>query len=133
MKEIKSIHPLIFWLTALFFLHQIGQWGLGWSLPFLDSYLDPFLCTPLLLTGWLAEQRFWWERPSGRGLTLLEIAVFTVFIAFLSEGVYPRFSQSFTADWGDVGAFALGALLYAAVINPPPAGIYREPDVDDGR
>lgn len=133
MKETNALHPLFLWLTALFLLHQIVQRGLRWSLPFLDSYLDPFLCTPLLLTGWLAEQRYWWERPQGRGLNFLEIGAFTAFIVLVSEGLYPRLSPAFTADWGDVAAFALGALLFAAVMNPRPAGIYREPPVDDDR
>ena len=50
------LHPLFLGAAALFIAHQLSQKVWGLSLPWADSYLDPLLCMPLLLTGYTAEQ-----------------------------------------------------------------------------
>lgn len=94
---------------SLFTAHQVAQKVWGLAVPVADAYLDPLLCMPLLLTG-LAWQQ---QRLSGRPrLRLAEIILATAMVAFFSEWMFPRWSDSFTADPWDVVAYFAGAGLF---------------------
>lgn len=78
-------------------------------LPFLDSYLDPFLAMPILLFLLDEEMVLLRKRPR---LTLPEIMACSLMFSFIFEWVFPIFSRDFTADIWDVTAYFAGAALY---------------------
>lgn len=108
------------WLVAsvLFALHQLLQYGVGVSLPFADNYLDPFLSVPILLGGVLQERTWLFGQ---RRFSLLETVVATVFIALVSELVFPRLDPRFVYDSLDFGAFVLGGFYFWCLVNPAKA------------
>ncbi len=109
------------WYVAfvLFVLHQLAQYGLGWDIPYLDGYLDPTLCLPIMLGLWLAERR--WMFGVGR-LSGLEVVVAGAALAVISEEGFPRWQPDFVRDWWDYLAYAVGGLWFWVWVNPktPP-------------
>lgn len=105
------------WYIAftVFVLHQFVQYGLGWSIPFLDAYLDPVLCLPIVLGMWIAEAEYIY---GFRRLKTLELIVVGTFLAVLFEEGFPRWQPAFVRDWWDYLAYALGGLWYWLWLNP---------------
>jgi hypothetical protein len=93
----------------LFIIHQLTQKLFLWSLPLLDSYLDPLLCVPLLLFGLDRERHHLWKSAP---LSALNIFILTAFFALLFEGLFPYLSDGFTQDWVDIFFYFTGAGLY---------------------
>lgn len=109
------------WLVpaVLFLLHQLAQYGLGWSVPLADSFLDPLLCFPILLGLLLIERRWLFDVQR---LGWFETATATVVLAVIFEVVFPWLKRDFTADPLDLIAYALGAVYFYFLINPRPRG-----------
>lgn len=105
-----------FWIClALFVLHQLLQKGMGMDVPFIHAYLDPTMSIPLML-GVLNIERNW---LFGRTrLTGLETVIGTVFLAFVFEVLFPRWSDAFTYDPWDFVAYGLGGLIFWLFVNP---------------
>ncbi len=93
----------------LFLAHQLAQKVLQLPIPWADNYLDTLLCMPILLGGYLLEQRWLLGRQR---LPLLEVIVITALLSFVFEYLFPRFSSGFTADRWDVAAYFAGALAF---------------------
>jgi len=101
---------LLFTISTLLFLaHQFLQWGLGIHIPFIDSYLDPFLAMPILLFILDWEMEIFRTRPQLRKSEL--IASFIIF-SVIFEWLFPFLSADFTGDIWDIVAYFLGSLLY---------------------
>lgn len=107
----------------VFALHQGVQWGLELNIPFIDSFLDPFLAPPILLGLWLFERQLIWRAP---GLSWFETAVATLLLAVIFEEVYPRFQEGFRRDVFDYLAYGLGAVYFYWLINTSPGPLTRE-------
>ncbi len=101
--------PLPLPALLLFLAHQFTQKVLGLSIPWADGYLDALLCMPILLGGFLLEQRWLLGRQR---LSFLEVMATTALLSFVFEYLFPRFSSGFTADWWDVAAYFAGALAF---------------------
>ena len=104
---------------AAFALHQFAQRGLGWSVPLLDAYLDPFLSIPLALGLAGAERRFLHARLPGQtvhdwpGFRVVEVVAMTAALAVVFEYVFPAFDpERQTYDPWDFAAYGLGAVAY---------------------
>lgn len=95
--------------TLLFLTHQFLQWGLGIHIPFVDSYLDPFLAMPILLLLLDWEMEFFRTRPQLNEMELL--ASFIIF-SVIFEWLFPYLSADFTGDVWDIVAYFLGGVLY---------------------
>ncbi len=102
---------------AIFALHQLVQYGLGWHTPYVDAYLDPVLCLPVILGLWMAEAEYIYgvER-----LGVLEVVVAGTVLSILFEEGFPRWQPAFVRDWWDYLAYALGGLWFWWWINPEP-------------
>ena len=107
------------WLFAfvVFVGHQVLQRGFGVSLPFVDSYLDPFLSIPLLL-GLVQAERQWLLGEEGEATTFngWEIAGMTLALALLFEEGFPRWDDARQVrDGWDYVAYAIGGVVYWTV------------------
>lgn len=106
------------WIPFLIFLlHQFIQYGLGWSTPIADAYLDPLLALPILLGLLLFERQMIFKI---RRLTLLEVCVVTVVLTLIFEEGFPRWQPAFVRDPLDYLAYLAGALYFWVFLNPPP-------------
>lgn len=103
--------PFLLALIALvlFAGHQLSQKALGWRVAWADNYLDNLLCMPILLAGLLLERHWLLGRLR---LSLAEVLIASAVVSFVSEYLFPRFSDAFTADWWDVAAYFAGGLLF---------------------
>ncbi len=110
---------IIFFAAAAFFVaHQVSQKLLGWAVPWADNYLDCLVCAPLLLTAFQYEQRRLWGE---RQLSPAKIVLVITLLILVSEVVFPRLSDQFTADWLDVVAITAGGWIYALASHDVPA------------
>ena len=112
MSKSSLFHfPIFWWICfSLFWLHQIAQRLLHWSIPLVDSYLDPLLCMPVLL-GILSKER---SLVLGRTyrLPLFDLIVIVIFLSLIFELGFPKWSSAFFYDPLDFVAYGVGALLY---------------------
>ena len=104
-------YPMRLLLPALllFLAHQLAQKVLHLHVAWADDFLDPMLCMPILMGGFLYEQRRWLGRQR---FSLFEILAITAFLSVVFECLFPIWSSGFTADWRDVVCYFAGALLF---------------------
>lgn len=105
--------------AALFTLHQIIEKIAGIHVEILDSYLDPLLIMPILLTLLSWERALVIKDKSYRLPWQLTMLYFVV-VSILGEVVLPNVSDRMTADPYDVACYALGTILYLAVDRTVP-------------
>jgi hypothetical protein len=102
-------------LTAVFILVRLGE-TLGAAPGWARSYVDDFLCLPLVLSLALMAQRLFGRRvraalPLSHGL--LALGVFAVFF----EGVLPRTGSGAVADTVDLLMYLAGFLVFQFGLN----------------
>jgi len=78
-------------------------------IPFLDSYLDPFLAMPILLYLLDWEMEYFRTRPQ---LNVVELIAGFIIFSVIFEWLFPYLSADFTGDIWDIVAYFLGGLLY---------------------
>lgn len=97
--------------VLLFLAHQVSQKALDYDWGWLDDYLDPLLCMPILLYGFDWERRVLWQRPPAPVWLVLGL---TAVLALVFEYGFPYWSEAFTGDGWDVVAYFVGAGAYLA-------------------
>jgi hypothetical protein len=110
-------HPVFLVCVALFLINQALEQA-GVFIPLLFSYLDDLLAMPIVLTIVLAAERVYFRKENfvlPLGWVVGAVAAFSVFF----ELMLPPFSQKHTADWLDVVAYTLGAVVFHFTINRP--------------
>lgn len=103
--------------VVLFLLHQYIQKVRLVSTPFLDSYLDPLLFMPILLTLINYERRVFTKNPT-YSLPLYHIVGYLFLVSFSCEVLFPLWNDRMIADIWDVLFYALGTILYIVVESP---------------
>lgn len=104
---VKKLHWHYSWIVplALFLVHQYLQYWVGLPLKLADAYLDPFCAGALALSATSFERRLFFGQLQ---LTVADMLVTTSYIVFVSEVLFPSFSEHFVADWGDAIAIFMG-------------------------
>jgi hypothetical protein len=105
---------------ALFIAHQLLQKAFNISLPYIDCYLDPLLCMPILLYLLLIERRYFW-RQKVTSLSSATIIAATIFIIVIAEILFPLYTTAFVFDIIDIALYCLGAAFFYGCINKLPA------------
>ena len=104
-------NKILFALYVLFFLHQLTERIFHINLVWIDSFLDPLLCFPLLLPILEFEwKRYYVERGP---LSHAELAMLTLLFALLFEFAFPKINSAFVFDWIDFLFYGLGYLVYS--------------------
>lgn len=105
------------WVAVILLLvHQVLQYGLGYSLRFIDDYLDPVLSIPILL-GILLQERRWYFGV--RRLGWVEVGITATVLALVFEFVFPWLEPRFVYDAWDFVAYAVGLGWYGYFVSPP--------------
>lgn len=105
--------------VIIFTAHQFLQKTGFVNISLIDNYLDPLLAMPLLLQLNVLEKRFLWKKLNYR-TPLATVILLTLFVIFLSEGLFPYLSKKFTHDYWDVLMFFLGASFFVFVTYRKP-------------
>lgn len=87
-----------------------------------QSYADPLLCLPVVLTT-LLLLKWAWTGGVVRRLSIVDCIIALVVFAAAFELILPKFATRYTADPIDVIAYSLGAVLFWRLINRPAAGL----------
>ena len=111
------LHPFWILCSCTFIIHQITQKLFSWNLVWIDSYLDPLLCMPILLGLILAERRFILRNNKVYTFSFFEILVITFILGIIFEEGFPTWSNQFTKDYLDYIFYFVGALLFYFLIN----------------
>lgn len=116
MSLFKS--PVFIICCVLFIAHQVVQLVFENRISFVHSYLDSLLAMPIILTLILAERIYLFRWNNYYRLNLLEVFLGTLFVAIVSEIIFPALSDDFTGDWMDLLFFVFGAFIFYFSINP---------------
>lgn len=109
----------IFWISLLIFvLNQVIEAN-GIFIPYVHSYLDDVLCSPIVLGFGLFVQQQFTYRNLKYVLTVPMIVLFVAWYALIFEVFLPYSSARFHADWVDVLAYAVGAYFFWKLGNRP--------------
>jgi hypothetical protein len=108
--------PLFLILLLIFILHQFSQYIFKLQLPFLNNYLDNFLAMPVILTLLLAEKKYIYKQKELK-LSMLFIILATLYVAFVTEWLFPLLSERFTTDWLDLVFYSLGSVFFYLFMN----------------
>ncbi|MFT4544872.1 MAG: hypothetical protein ACI9CU_001102 [Polaribacter sp.] len=108
------INPVFLVCLFLASFNQVLEKVLGIFIPIAHSYLDDFLCFPIVLTLGLAAYR--WHNPQYK-LTAWHIWPVVLFYALYFEWYLPQTSAAYTSDILDVLMYVLGALVFQRYIN----------------
>lgn len=114
MKQEAPVIILVLLSALLFCIHQVLQMQIQINIPFLDNYLDPFLLMPLILYALLWERRILLKNKT-IDLSYTDILGYFLLMVLTGEVLFPQISDKFTADYGDILAYALGTLTYVFV------------------
>lgn len=107
--------PIAIWIVGVaFIIHQITQKILHIAIPLIDNYFDPFACAVLALFIVEQEQKIIRKKPNYT-FKYYELLGVALFIALLSEEIFPIYSSRFTKDIYDYFAFGAGALYFYSV------------------
>ncbi|UII20832.1 hypothetical protein [Fulvivirga ligni] len=98
---------------VIFLGHQLLEIIFKISIPFIDYYLDPFCMSALALHLQAAERYLIFDQ----NLQTVDVIITTIFLAIVSEVLFPYLSDRFVADALDVLAIMLGAVWYL-MTNP---------------
>lgn len=111
----KKNFPVWFILISLLFIsHQIIQKCLGIDITIFNNYLDPLLCTPILLHLYALEKRILFKNKEYRN-SYGTVVIITLFVCVTSEVVFPYFSKKFTSDIWDVLFILIGSIFYILI------------------
>lgn len=107
----RLLHPVFILAVIGFTSHQVCQKFLGVHIKWIDNYLDPLVCMPIVLT-MLTLQKQYFLKQNKADLSYIEIILATGIFMLFSEIIFPTMSSRFTADPLDLLAFAVGALIF---------------------
>lgn len=84
--------------------------------PLIQGYLSDLLAVPLMLGVILIVLR-WYTNDSRFKISNLRILFAFAYISVVFEWFIPMYKSTFHADWWDVLAYGVGAVLYAIIQN----------------
>ena len=108
------LNPVFLVCVFLAIVNQILEKGFGVFVPFIHSYLDDFLCFPIVLTLGLAVYRFTY--PEYRLNRWHIIPTFIVYSVYF-EMYLPQTSSAYTSDFYDLIAYLCGLTVFGYFIN----------------
>lgn len=113
----QTLKQATWWIClGLFLGHQFFERILSWHWVWADSYLDSFLCMPILLGLLLSERRFLLKQPS-YSFPPFDTLVMVVLLSLLYEEVFTRFFSGFFRDYWDYLSYFMGGLYFYFFVN----------------
>jgi hypothetical protein len=108
-----SFIPSIIWVgLCLIYLLVRGLRGEHLIVFWINSYLNDFLCLPIILPPILFILRKWIIKNAEYTLSAFHIMFTWLYISIVFEWILPKYSRHFTSDIWDVFYYGLGAIAY---------------------
>lgn len=114
----QTLRQPVFLICVFLFVVNQGLERAHIHIPFLFSYLDDLLVMPIVLTLALAAERAYF-RDSHFVLPGTYVAGAVGAFSIFFELLLPPFFPKHTADWLDIVAYTLGAILFQLMLNKP--------------
>ena len=108
----KQVIYCFFWF--IFLINQLAQRYLNIVVPYIHSYLDDVLLFPILMP---FIQWIHYVFTKKQILPYWFIALLFIYISATVEFLFPIWSNHFTFDWFDFGAYFIGLLIFELVFN----------------
>lgn len=108
------LNPVFLVCLFLATLNQVLERVFKVFVPIVHSYLDDFLCFPIVLTLGLAAYRLRWPNYQ---LSVWHIWPIVLIYSVYFEWHLPQTSTAYTSDVVDVLMYVLGALVFQQFIN----------------
>ena len=89
---------------------------MGYSIPYVNAYLDDLACFPIVLTLALAFLRTF-VTSQEYSLSRMQVALAVVYFYLVFEWVLPSMSSRYTRDHADMIAYTAGAYIFWKFIN----------------
>ena len=115
----------LFWLSVVLFATNQVVEASGIYIPYVHSYLDDLLCSPITLGFALFIQQQFTYQNKNYTLSYPMVIVFVIWYSFIFELVLPQFSAAYKADVLDVLAYALGSFIFIKFGNMPAPSLLR--------
>jgi predicted membrane channel-forming protein YqfA (hemolysin III family) len=74
---------------------------------------------PVILFLLLAEKKYIYKQKDQK-LSLLFVIIATLYVALVTEWLFPLLSERFTRDWFDLVFYSLGSVFYYFFMNKIP-------------
>lgn len=103
--------------AILFVVHQLLERFAHIHISLVDNHMDPLLCPIILLSFYLFQWRHLIFKDPTYRLPFLDVIIATIFLAIVSEELFPLLSPHFTADIYDYFAFFVGGTYFYFTIN----------------
>ncbi len=91
----------------------------GYPLPLINGYINDLFAIPVIANLGLWFQRSFIIKSSYYVLSPSQVIFIVIYVALIFEGLLPRVSKTYTADWTDVLLYAVGGLFFYLVMNKP--------------
>ena len=115
--NMQTLKQATWWTCLLLFLgHQFFERVLSLHWVWADSYLDSFLCMPILLGLLLFERRFLLQQPAFC-FPFLDTAIMVILLSLLYEEVFTSVFRGFTKDYWDYLSYCIGGLYFYFFVN----------------
>ncbi|MDR3695347.1 hypothetical protein [Mucilaginibacter sp.] len=92
---------------------------------YLNDYLTDFFAVPVITNIGLWLQRVFIIKNNYYVLSPLQVTFMVIYISLLFEGLLPRISKIYTADWVDVLLYCMGGLFFYFIMNKPIAMVRK--------
>ncbi len=96
---------------------------LGTPLPVVNGYIDDAFAIPVIANLGLWFQRSFVIKNNYYVLSAKQVVFIVTYVSLVFEGLLPRLSKTFTADWIDVLLYAIGGAFFYWVMNKPVSEI----------
>jgi hypothetical protein len=111
------IADCLIWLIV-FIMRKLNH-----PLPFINGYVDDAIAIPVIANLGLWFQRVVIIKSNYYVLSKWHVVFITVYVALVFEGLLPRLSRAYTADWIDVMLYIIGGVFFYKVMNEPVAEV----------
>lgn len=91
--------------------------------PYVKNYINDAFALPVITSIVLCFLRVFVIKSDYYVLAPWHIVFIVTYVSVVFEGILPRISNNYTADWADVVLYAFGGIFFYRIMNKPLAEV----------